>query len=122
MVKTNSEAFHREARIVRSVDYFSIYKKGRKVHSDSFVLFGIENGLDHHRLGITASRKTGCAVVRNRIRRLFREIFRKSGDEIPYHFDLVVNAKAGCDQTGYHELREEFIAAARKICRVKGAT
>jgi ribonuclease P protein component len=99
------------------VDYFLIYKEGRKVRSERFVLFGRENGLEHHRLGITASRKTGCAVIRNHIKRLFREIFRKSGDEIPYHLDLVVNARAGCVQAGYHELRAEFIAAARKICR-----
>jgi ribonuclease P protein component len=117
VVKDNSEEFKHEVRIVRSSDYQRLYKEGRKVHSEKFVLFGRENGIGHHRLGITVSRKVGCAVVRNRIKRLFREIFRKSCREIPGQVDIVVNAKAGCAGAGYIELRDEFIAAARRICR-----
>jgi ribonuclease P protein component len=116
-VANNSEEFQREVRIVRSSDYQRLYKKGRKIHSEKFVLFGEENGTSHHRLGITVSRKVGCAVVRNRIKRLFREIFRKSRGEIPNTLDIVVNAKAGCVGARFSELRSEFLAAARRICR-----
>ncbi len=117
MVRENSEEFRHEVRIVRSSDYQKIYKEGRKVHSEKFVLFGRENGIGHHRLGITVSRKVGGAVVRNRIKRLFREIFRKSHKEMPGRLDMVVNAKARCAGAGYLELQEEFSAAVRKICR-----
>ena len=117
MAKATSEEFPYEVRIVRASDYRSIYRQGRKIHSASFVMFGRENAKNHHRLGITVSRKVGGAVIRNRIKRLFREIFRRSMDEIPGRLDLVVNAKAGCVGTGYFELRDEFLAAARKIYR-----
>ena len=80
-------------------------------------MFGLENGRSHHRLGITVSRKVGGAVIRNRIKRLFREIFRRSAGEIPGHFDLVINAKAGSVGVSYFELRNEFMAAALKINR-----
>ena len=80
-------------------------------------MFGRENNLAYHRLGITVTRKIGGAVVRNRIKRLFREIFRRCSGEIPGHLDLVVNAKAGCVNISYGELGEEFIAAAKRICR-----
>ncbi len=117
MVKDKSEEFRHEVRIVRSAEYKRLYKEGRKIHSEKFVLFGKENGADCHRLGITVSRKVGCAVVRNRVKRLFREIFRKSYGEIPNRLDLVVNAKTGCAGARYGELQSEFMAAVRRICR-----
>jgi ribonuclease P protein component len=115
--KEKNEEFRHEIRIVRSADYKRLYKEGRKIYSGKFVLFGKENGSDKHRLGITVSRKIGCAVVRNRVKRLFREIFRKSYGEIPNRLDIIVNAKAGCAGALYVELRDEFLAAVRKVCR-----
>jgi ribonuclease P protein component len=94
-----------------------IYEKGQRIHSEKFVLFGLMNQKGHARLGITVSRKIGCAHIRNRIKRLFREIFRRSSVEIPGNLDLVVNAKRGCVDAGFPELREEFIAAAKNLAR-----
>ena len=117
MDNTNSEEFPHSVRIVKSSDYRMLYREGRKIHSERFVLFGRLNGIEHHRLGITVSRKVGGAVVRNRVKRLFREIFRRSSVEIPSHYDIVVNAKSGCVGASYLELRAEFLASARKLCR-----
>jgi ribonuclease P protein component len=116
VAKTTREGFPWHHRIVRSADYKSIYGAGRKLMSENFVLFGRENSLSHHRLGITVSRKVGGAVVRNRIKRLLREIFRKSSSEIPHHFDFVVNVKSACAAAPFSRLREEFISAARRLC------
>jgi ribonuclease P protein component len=117
VAKSISERFPHRHRIVRSTDYRAIYKTGKKIHSDKFVLFGRENEKGHARLGITVSRKIGCASIRNRIKRLFREIFRRSSAEIPGNLDIVVNAKSGCAGVGFPELRKEFIAAAKRMAR-----
>lgn len=116
MVRKFEEGFSHDHRIVRSSDFRALYSCGRRLHSESFVLFGRANNLVHHRLGITVSRKVGNAVVRNRIKRLFREIFRRSAAEIPHHFDFVVNAKRNCAVASYDSLREEFLAVARQLC------
>ena len=117
MGKATSEEFPREVRIVRSSDYRTVYKAGKKIHSGRFVLFGQVNGIGYARLGITVSRKIGGAVVRNRIKRLFREIFRRSTGEIPNQLDIVVNAKSGCVGASYAELRAEFLNAAQRLGR-----
>lgn len=117
-VKANdavSEKFPRSVRIVRSSDYQALYKKGFKIHSPHFVLYSLGNALEHCRLGITASRKVGGAVVRNRVKRLFREIFRRSFYLIPGRFDMVVNAKSGCGSVRYEDLQAEFMAAVKKM-------
>lgn len=55
------------------------------------------NGLHHHRLGITASRKAiGNAVERNRSKRLLRETFRMNEaalSNLKMRYDWVLNAR-----------------------------
>jgi ribonuclease P protein component len=110
------EGFPKRHRIMRGSEYRVIYNTGRKLQSERFVLFCRENDLPHHRLGITVTRKVGSSVVRNRIKRLFREVFRRSSGEIPNHYDLVFNAKSTCASANYWELREEFLAAMHRFC------
>lgn len=117
MVRKTQEGFPWKYRIVRSTDYRSVYGAGLKLHSERLVLFGKENCLGHHRLGITVSRKVGSAVVRNRIKRLLREIFRKSVAATPNTIDLVVNAKREAAQAGYSDLREELLSALERLRR-----
>jgi len=92
-----------------------LYRSGVKINSERFVLFGRKNEIGCHRLGITVSKRIGGAVVRNRIKRLFREIFRRSYNDIPGQLDIVINAKAGCVGASYWDLRAEFLAAVQKI-------
>ena len=102
---------------MRSADFRTIYGVGLKIHSERLVLFGKVNCLGHHRLGITVSRKVGSAVVRNRFKRLVREIFRKSVAATPNTIDLVVNAKREAAQAGYSDLREELLSALERLRR-----
>lgn len=117
MAKKAHEGFPRRVRIVRSADYRAVCDSGAKFHSERFVLFARENSLGYHRFGFTVSRRIGGAVVRNRVKRLLREIFRKSFAQIPNSYDIVVNAKPDSAGAGYSDLREELLAAARRICR-----
>ena len=117
MASKASEEFPRQHRILRPADYRAIYETGLKIHSKGFVLFVRNNDLDHDRLGITVSRKVGGAIVRNRIKRWFREIFRRHSADLPNHFDFVVNAKRGCGESTFSDLRAEFGSVVRRISR-----
>ena len=80
-----------------SGEFRRVYSRGRRYDGRLMTAFVHPNGLPHHRLGITASRKaTGNAVERNRSKRLLRETFRLSKgalDDLHIEYDWVLNAK-----------------------------
>jgi len=80
----------RDRRLRRRSEFSRTYEQGRKIVSRAFVLFARQNEAGITRLGVTATRKIGNAVVRNRARRLVREAFRQCRRDLPPGYDLVV--------------------------------
>jgi ribonuclease P protein component len=69
------------------------------------------------RLGLTVSRKIGGAVARNRVKRLLREYFRLSYDQLPSSVDIVFVARQGAAELSYAEVVSEL-----EILKVGGST
>ena len=57
------------------------------------MMYILENGLKINRLGISVSKKVGNSVVRHRLARLIREVFRLHGDKFNSGLDIVVVAR-----------------------------
>jgi ribonuclease P protein component len=90
-------------------EFTRVYERGSKRTSRSFVLFALENGLEHSRFGLTAPRKLGKAHARNRIKRRVREILRTSRSAIPAGFDFVLNPRRSAKERNLKELRDEVM-------------
>src|SRR5207237_138553 len=73
----NHEALGKDERLRRRPDYLHVQGTGAKVSSDSLIALALKNERSITRLGLTVSSKVGNAVVRNRIRRRLRELYRK---------------------------------------------
>ena len=69
------------------------------------------NGKAGNRLGFTVSNKLGCAVVRNRVRRKLREIYRLNEGRLCRGHDLVVVARSRSVGADYWRLEREFLKA-----------
>ena len=80
--------FRPSQRIRRHAEFQDIYEHGSKVPGRYYTLFSKPNGLAVGRLGIAATKRLGGAVVRNRAKRLIREVFRRN--DIAPGFDIVV--------------------------------
>jgi len=108
--------FRPQDRIRKRSEYQVIYDRGQRIPSGSFVLFVLRNALGRPRLGITATRRIGGAVQRNRAKRLVREIFRRHRSELE-DVDIVVNARAGLPGAEYRPLEAELLSRLRPFVR-----
>jgi len=83
----------RRARLRRQADFERVRKEGRSWPHPLLVLVALPNGLDYTRVGVTASRRVGRAVDRNRAKRLLRESARHLYHLVPPGWDLVLIAR-----------------------------
>ena len=110
--------FSREERVRRRADFVAIQSQpDGRVRSRSFVLLFATRGDELPRLGIVASKKVGNAVVRNRAKRVLREVFRLGKDAIPRGVDLVVIASQGLTALPKAELEREWRQAIEEVRR-----
>ncbi|WP_291322803.1 ribonuclease P protein component [Desulfonatronospira sp.] len=109
--------FHKHLRLVKRSWFKTCYTSGKRYHTRHFIIFVLPNGLDHWRLGITASRKIGPAVLRNRIKRLVRETFRLNQSQVPLNADYVVVTKKRDDlkQLNLDMVQEQILRFFRHI-------
>ncbi|MDR1990703.1 MAG: ribonuclease P protein component [Acidobacteriaceae bacterium] len=98
--------FERHERVRHRAEYQKIYDRGSKVHSRFFTVFTCPNGLRWGRLGIAATRKLGGAVVRNKAKRLVREVFRRN--KLAPGVDVVVIPRRELVEASLTTLEFEF--------------
>lgn len=117
MLSRGQERFPTSARLTRRSEFLALSREGRRVHTSHFVVLSKNNDKGQSRLGVTVSARVGKAVVRNRIKRLLREFFRRHRYEIPAQRDFVVIARKGAEKLSLSavegELRGAFFAGSR---------
>ena len=114
--------------VIRKRSDFLAANRGLRVARAGFVLLvnrdaapNAENGEGEMRFGITVTKKIGGAVVRNRMKRRFRELLREL---LPVHgiacADHVLIGREGGIERDFALLREELIAALARATAGKG--
>lgn len=100
-------------RVRRRPDFLQAYEHGRKLHARFMTVFARQTPGHVARLGVSATRKFGPAVVRNRAKRRARELFRhhKPGAGV----DLVLIPRRGFDSVAFQDLVTDFLAALRRL-------
>ncbi len=78
------------------------------------VLYARPNRLDTNRVGITVSKKLGKAVVRNRVRRRLREIYRLHESSFAPGYDIVVVARSRTVDANFEKLTHAYLSLAEK--------
>jgi ribonuclease P protein component len=108
------------ARIRHRRDYLAIQASGVRHFTRHFVIV-VRVGGPGLRLGITASRQVGCAVVRNRWKRMVREAFRlERGQRGAVRIDMVVVPKKDVLPPSLGEARSELRSAIDRFGSGRG--
>lgn len=109
------QSFPRACRMLTGRDYDAVMKGGRRVSrpSLSVLLLARAEG-ELPRLGLVIGRKQGNAVVRNLMRRRFREIFRTNRARFTAPWDVVVLPKVMKPPADFATLRGDFLSALER--------
>jgi ribonuclease P protein component len=107
------QRFPKAKRIRKRSEFLKLQQIGRRWAGTRFVVITAPCRGDVSRLGITASRRVGSAVVRNRVKRLVREFFRQHHDYIQPPRDVLVIARPQAAGAEYAEVKRELGTALR---------
>lgn len=83
-------------RLSRSGEFDRVYRDGSSSATRHLVLYSFPRQQDEEagvRLGVSASRKIGSSVERNRVKRVLREAFWDLSDRLPDDYDFVLVAR-----------------------------
>jgi len=108
------QTFNKSARLRKRVEFTSLSAKGRKWYLPAFIIVKADSEFSWPRIGITASRKVGNSVTRNRIKRLVREFFRNNRDLfLPADYNII--ARSGAVNLEFAAVCQEL---ANGLCRI----
>ena len=78
------------------------------------VLYAKPNRSAQNRVGVTVGKKLGHAVVRNRVRRRLREVYRLNEERFSSGWDIVVVARSRCINAPFGSLTKAYLSLAEK--------
>lgn len=78
------------------------------------VLYARKNLSQSNRVGITVSKKLGGAVIRNRVRRRLREVYRLHEEQFAPGWDIVIVARSRCIKADFAALTKAYLSLAEK--------
>ena len=88
-------------------EFVRVFNFGKTFECQSLKIKWLENKLDYFRFGIIVSTKIDKrAVIRNKIKRRLRAIFKEFAREIKSGFDFVVMTRPAIKTLDYHQIRE----------------
>ncbi|WP_022851147.1 ribonuclease P protein component [Limisalsivibrio acetivorans] len=111
-------------RLRNNTDYQRVIRR-KRIFGRCLAIYYAPSAEEQNRYGFIAGKKVSPrAVVRNRIKRYFKEICRNSKDLTPAGFDLVFRALPPAGKASYKEIEDEALGLLEKIrsgCTAGGA-
>ena len=101
--------------VKENYEFRRIYRKGKSAVSPQLVIYCQRNRRGHSRLGVSVSTRLGCAVVRNRVRRRIREIYRLNKAKMLPGYDLIVVARVRAVETDYQKLDRTYLRLLEQL-------
>jgi ribonuclease P protein component len=107
-------------RLAKREDFNKVYRYGKSMANHQFVLYYLpQSKLEQFRLGISVSKKVGNAVVRNRLRRMIKEIVRLKKENMTPHYDYVLIARKPAAEMEYADMEKSILHVIRKASLYK---
>lgn len=99
----------------KNSDFRRLYSKGKSAAGPYAVVYCRRNREGVNRVGFTVSAKLGHAVVRNRIRRQLREIYRLNSSSLKQGYDVIIVARGRCVGAEYGRIESSVLDAFSRL-------
>jgi ribonuclease P protein component len=114
---------HRKLRLRKREDFNVVYRYGRSFANSQFVVYWRRRSQKgSFRMGVSASSKLGGAVVRNRLRRMVKEIIRLNAVKLLEDTDLILIVRKPALSLPYKEMEGSILHVLRKAGLLKGSS
>ncbi|GKU77131.1 ribonuclease P protein component [Paenibacillus sp. L3-i20] len=110
----------RKLRLRNREDFSRIYRGGKSFANGQFVVYWSKQRIaDPFRLGVSTSKKIGNAVMRNRMRRMVKEIVRHQEQRIVPNTDLILIVRKPATTLALKEMEKSIIHVLKKAGLIK---
>lgn len=99
----------KERKLQKNMEFQLVYKHGSYEVNRHCVIYKMPVNKQPTRVGFVTGKKVGCAVQRNRARRLMREVYRLHQDDIREGYHIVIVARKGINDLKYDELEKSLL-------------
>jgi ribonuclease P protein component len=105
----------KEKRLRKNREYQFVYHNGKSYVNRLVVMHVLPRSPKHHtRVGFVTGKKIGCAVERNRCRRLMKEVYRLHQYELVDGYDIVLIGRSFLKEVGYQEAEQSILQLFRR--------
>jgi ribonuclease P protein component len=112
--------FNRAMRLKQSRDFARVRQEGQRTVTGCLIAnWQRLPPRSLPRLGVVTGGKIGNAVVRNRARRLLREVFRVHQHDLAQPVNLVLVARASIAGKGFSAVERDFLTTLRRVGLLK---
>ena len=111
-------SFPKNKRLVSNRQFKAVLAQRRRVSDGLLTLYVAENECGYPRVGVSIGKAHGNAVVRNRLKRLLREAFRRCQERIPSGFDYVLMLDArrtSGRQPTFEQVKTSFLTLLQEL-------
>ena len=101
--KRGRETLNPGERLKKKTDFDLCFKQGRRMRLPGLIIIMRPNDVGYSRIGLSVGRRSGNSVVRNRIKRRMRELFRRNKELFPRGHDFVFIPGDGFLKIKWHD-------------------
>jgi len=101
--------FPKRARLLKRGEFQRVYDEGQRRRGPLCAVFFRPNGLSETRLGVTVPARVGSAVLRNRVKRRVREVFRLNRPSLTPGWDIILNPRDAVARVPFRTLEKELL-------------
>ena len=110
----------KQSRLNKNKDFAQVFQRGERLYGRYFTLRWLRNNLSYSRFGIIVSLKVDKkAVIRNKIKRRIRAIFKDNLDKLVINCDFLISTRKEIKDLFFQELKEEIQISFQKRRLIK---